>query len=453
MKGKRTITTTLTVVNLITILIVAILFFGMYGFVSYNMNKIDIAITYLHNYSDYTQESKTILHRDYKLKDSEDLKIISKQFLENYNKTKNLILEIIPTKEIEISLAAKPVLEIYSSYKGGVDEEVIANDLESSFLSFLKLSKNITEYKDDMLRFSLYMSLAILFFVLIGVFFILRSILMTITKPLDLLTKEAESLSLSDKHTKISLDNSFYEYEVLTGAFKVMSERMQVQNRIEKQESGTSKAGELAENLAHTINNPLAIIGTSAKIINRLSKKSDAKVIENESAEILNSVTRITDTTHQIKSLIFSSDKVEETEFKISNIISAINLLYFSRLFNNDISLKIEADEEAYIKGKETIVLQIISALIESTIDFLIDDKIDEVKIITLRVKPSLGGITEIEILDNGRKIEEKLIQSYFRDISLKKMNFYTSNELAKENGYALSFETKPHKKFTLTLL
>jgi C4-dicarboxylate-specific signal transduction histidine kinase len=417
------------------------------------MNKIDNAVTALHNFADQTQYSSAVYTKSFNEKDGSELEIFVEQINENYRENKGNIFELFPEKENEIKNAISPMQNILKSFKENKETADISEQLEESFLTFIIINKELLVHKKKMLDFSLYVSLGILLSLLIIIFFVMRKILLRITMPLEILTNEANSLSLSTKGSQITLNNSFYEYEVLTGTFQLMSERLLVQNKITSNESGANKAGELAENLAHTINNPLAIIGTSAKLIERMALKVSAENIIAEAKEIMANVTRITDTSHQIKTLIYSSDKVEYTKFQIRNIVSALNLLHFSRLFNNDIELIIEANEDEYISGKESIVLQVVSTLIQNTIDFLINDSDKSTnKNIVLKVKSNSANNTVIEILDNGSSIEQEVMLSYFKDASSQKMNFYAANELATKNDYALHFESKPEKKFILTL-
>ena len=248
------------------------------------------------------------------------------------------------------------MLNLNDNLQKSEDNNELLDRLEVAYINILKFSSKHQQIIDEFFLSRMKIFISVIVMLIILVLYFLNNKIREIIRPLREITKLSEKLSISNEEKGIddvSFSNQyeFKEYQVLATSLQEMHQRIHFENRMNSHESASSSISSFAENLAHSINNPLAIIATSVKIINKKAKKDKQEYIESESHEILNEITRITDITHQMKSLIHTKTKMEAENFKAYNIITSINLLFLNKLFEKQIKFIYDRKIELMIFG------------------------------------------------------------------------------------------------------
>jgi len=193
-----------------------------------------------------------------------------------------------------------------------------------------------------------------------------------------------------------------------------------------------SALGEMAGGIAHEINNPLTIILGWA---NRL--KSDAEKNNSTSEMVLNSATKIIDTSERIvkiiKGLKAISHEKDGDDFAEHNIVDIINetLSFCSERFkNNAIALEVvfKIPNDFKVKCQSVQLGQVLLNLLNNAYDVVTSLKTKWVKILV----ENQNGKLQIRVSDAGPLIEEGTRGKIFQP-------FFTTKEVGQGTGLGLS--------------
>ncbi len=294
----------------------------------------------------------------------------------------------------------------------------------------------------------------IFFFVNIIVSFLSYVVLRRLlSKPLRVLKKSAIGLLNGNLRTRID-ENLDYEFLVLAKAYNQMFDEIERRDKelrdynvnLEKlveqrtQETDLQKSlliqasrlatlGEFAGNVAHEINNPLAVIQGNAQIINKAIAENNIEKVEKSTSKIISMVERIGKIINGLRSFARDGSQDKMLPFEMSKLFEVINDLATRRLQSRDISLKFNCqDTDRFVYGREIQLSQVIMNLINNASDAI--ENLPE-RWIEISCK-NQDLFLYIFVTDSGFGIS--------KEIREKMMNpFFTTKEIGKGTGLGLS--------------
>lgn len=445
---KKSITKDLIKVNILSLTIILFTFITLEITSNITIQRYEKLTYFLHNFADIAQTKITELYK-YKYEKNKNLTLENLSNLNiNLLKLKNDLFtnykDLLSNKHKDY---LKKNLDVLMNLNINNDTNLI-NDTENAYISILILADKIENKKSKFYeRGTIFFSIVLLIIFLITIFILTRKI-KTLTLPLIQIRDNAKKLSISNESIFIETDYGHQEFSDLANTFKEMHQRVLYENRISSNKSATEFVSYLSENLAHTINNPLAVIATTVKIIKKKAIKNDDKFIISEMDAITNELERITETTHKMKRLIHTSSREESDFFDPSNISTNINLLFFNKFFEKNINFQVIIDFEGLIFAKENILNQIVMTLIDNAIKYNDNEKPE----IILRISKENENF-KISVSDNGTTIDDFVIYQHFLgESNTENFGLYTTRKLATENGYDFSYSSNPIKEFILMI-
>lgn len=208
------------------------------------------------------------------------------------------------------------------------------------------------------------------------------------------------------------------------------------------QASKLSSIGEMSGNIAHEINNPIAVIGGAANFIKKEieSENISFEKINKQVARIEQMVDRIAKI---IKSLRTFSRDAETIEFNLNDLAKVVDEsldLLKQKIKNSGVELKWNPDFDKYFSNSNYIQLgQIIINLTSNSIDAHTSHNSDNTKYLKFEVmRKENKNIIVIE--DNGPGIPSQLADRIFEP-------FFTTKQIGQGTGLGLSISMGIIKK------
>ncbi len=193
--------------------------------------------------------------------------------------------------------------------------------------------------------------------------------------------------------------------------------------------------GEMAGGIGHEINTPLQVIDSQLRQLKRgLSDLGSKEKTQFDKIE-----TTLSDIKKVVTNLRRLSRK-DSSEIKPINIPEAVDHLlsiFKKSLEDKDIELKksIEVDETAMALASEVSLVQILTNLINNSVDAIDEKAGSEKAFIELKLK-SLEDSLEIEVIDNGDGFDDKIKERIFDPL-------FTTKEVGKGTGLGLSLSQR----------
>lgn len=196
--------------------------------------------------------------------------------------------------------------------------------------------------------------------------------------------------------------------------------------------SRLASLGEMSAGIAHEINNPLAVIdGTTRLIARSLAAKIeiDPQKLDAYLTKITTMVTRITKIVNGLRAFSRDGSQEAETEFSIEKFFNNISDLCQANLVHKKIDIRFFIDDPSItLSGREIQLSQVLINMINNSADAV--ETLDE-KWITVECTSSEHQVV-ISVTDSGRGISA--------DIQAKMLQpFFTTKELGKGTGLGLS--------------
>lgn len=159
--------------------------------------------------------------------------------------------------------------------------------------------------------------------------------------------------------------------------------------------------GEFSANIAHEINNPLAIIILTLKRINRRGESSP--FLDGQFKKIHTQVDRIGSIIYAIKKLSKSSKDLNNKEISIISLFESLENVVKSKCELFDIKLEIVGiDDGASIWGKSIQMVQVLTNFVTNSIEAIKDSPERWIKI----CYKTDGNYLVIRVIDSGRGID-----------------------------------------------
>lgn len=194
--------------------------------------------------------------------------------------------------------------------------------------------------------------------------------------------------------------------------------------------SKMASLGEMASGIAHEINNPLAIIASSAHVIKRLLAKEQAE--KNELLELVNevvsSVNRASKIIRNLRDFSEKSGNEGHSVLSLNPILQDTIELCGEKIRVRGIDLKIEAVSEVQFLGSKVQLSQVVLNLIINAVDSIKDlDKR------WIRIESGkFGNKLHLRIIDSGNGISDKIAAKIFQP-------FFTTKDIGQGTGLGLS--------------
>lgn len=345
--------------NLISFGIIICIMGTMYLYSKEQYDRSIKTIAFAHGLGDYTLEMFTSLKQNINTNNPlhrNDFDVLKEQTEKEFKKIKLYI----NTKWKKNKIAKEVIVSIDSYLKviNSIDPDKISekelNEIENSFFQFINYSNYFTKYAEDLSEKLLWFNLSIMLFLILINYLVTRTLAKKVAVPLERLQELSKNFSLTKKEANILLDSDIEEIVSLEKNLVEMTSRIQEQNQeISKQKTNHIIAN-IAEGLAHTINNPLAIIELSSTVIKRKSEQLSKEQVQKQAQTIIDNVKIIGSTTKRMIQLITDVKQNELKTFKFEKCLVFIQTMVINKLLANNISLKTkESDTNISLKWVE----------------------------------------------------------------------------------------------------
>tara|TARA_Y100001935_G_scaffold250448_1_gene250604 strand:- start:3576 stop:4949 length:1374 start_codon:yes stop_codon:yes gene_type:complete len=221
--------------------------------------------------------------------------------------------------------------------------------------------------------------------------------------------------------TILSLIFTFLSLAFAFSIWKYFQKTMETERERESHSLRVTALGQLSGNIAHEINNPLAIIRGYVEIIedSLTTDPIDKDLIQSATERIQSTIHRIGIVISGLYNLVHDKDQSDFEVVKFENLLSEVDALSRERCDRAGIDLSFQLPKEALFKGNPVQMGQVLLNLISNSIEAVLSaDK----KWIQVKVK-SLGPNWELRISDSGPgisdEIKEKLEDPFFTVQSL----------------------------------
>ena len=263
------------------------------------------------------------------------------------------------------------------------------------------------------------------------------------TLALESLAKQAFHL-INLKKSKDELEDHFNELQKLTRFISHQQEQIVLNARM-------TSLGEMANGVAHEINNPLSVIDHTVEKISR-THKMDMKSME----IIQKSIRRITNIIHGLRNYGRDGDKDPKEIVDVKKALQNTLELYSSRAKEEGIVLILESNDHHQVEAIHTQVSQILMNLMQNSFHAVHGA---EKKWIALKSYQN-GADVVIEVTDSGPGIDKSLKDIIFDPFYTTKgsgegtgLGLSVSRKMAENNGGSLILDTtSTETKFVLRL-
>ncbi len=260
---------------------------------------------------------------------------------------------------------------------------------------------------------------------------------------------------------------SYDESRVLQACVRDISERKKIENALYTQReklmaaSKMSSLGEMAGGIAHEINNPLAIIiGKINQLQRRISNQeiNDFNQCNQDLAIIENTAKRISSIIKGLSSFSRNAENDQMDNVSVANLIQETLELSKERFRYLSIDLKsnFNCDENTYIFGRTSQLLQVLINLLNNSCDAIehLQKRWVEIDVSTT------DSICTISVTDSGPGIPphilEKLMTPFFTTKEVGKgtgLGLSISRNIIEEHGGKLYYDTmSSHTRFVIEL-
>lgn len=219
----------------------------------------------------------------------------------------------------------------------------------------------------------------------------------------------------------------------LEQAMQKKNKELEEQKVLAYQASKLASLGEVAAGIAHEINNPLAIIGSSAQIMeNMIAKDSvDKEKLKSLAANIKQTVQRASRIVQGMRNIARQSDNDKFERVKIADMLEDSTSLCIERFKSRGVELKVFAQEttlNTYIDVNRTTISQSFLNFLNNAFDAVVNNQERWVEIHLDIVKDNL----QLKIIDSGMGIDSDIQEKIFQP-------FFTTKEVGKGTGLGLS--------------
>jgi signal transduction histidine kinase len=298
----------------------------------------------------------------------------------------------------------------------------------------------------------LYLAIVVILFLVLGFYFFFNRF---INKPLQNFIEGFHNIEQGKLNTELAVKRDD-EFGVLAKNFNRMVANLEKSkaeieelhyNQLQRADKLVT-LGELAAEIAHEINNPIAIILSRVNYLQMLSSESEElKHYSEELDTIQNQITKVSSITGNI----LKYSKKLPKDYKIIDLTKAMEetlKILHPRIEKYKISLKKNYEEDShFIYGDITQIEQVFTNLINNAIDSMENGGSLEVSI-----SKSTENIL-VRICDSGQGIDEYLQEQIFSPFFTTKssekgtgLGLYIVRNICKNHDVKIEFKSKPNE-------
>ena len=327
------------------------------------------------------------------------------------------------------------------------DTESLVEISENIYIDSLNILEGLRAYKETVRFRILLVNFAFTCFFALIIIWLALTVSNEVHNSVKQVSTFVDEVSLEKIKHSVTKSSNFSDFTKLESSIYKMANRIVIENRNFQSRSVNNTIGNLSENFAHLINNPLSIIAASARIIER---KSSEKLAIEEAKQIEQSIERISKTTVNMKNLIRSSEKVKVAPFKVQNLCFSIELYYLNQFLENNIELLFEVNPKHTIYAIEFEISQCLFNLIDNSINQLKNSNLEK-KWIKLSSK-EIEDSTLIQLEDSGTEVSEEEIYNSMNNQVENRVGLFTVRQLISKNLGSIDFESKPNTCFKIKI-
>lgn len=298
---------------------------------------------------------------------------------------------------------------------------------KGNVIGVIQIAFSVSEARQEISRISLFLSVGLLFFTAFSVSLFLMLHMRRLSNELQ---KQVEDRTRELDSQRMALVNS----------------------------SRLASLGEMSAGIAHEINNPLAVIDGTLRLISRtLATDNDSAKIENYLAKISKMVIRITKIINGLRA--FSRDGSQEpvAEFYVERFLADLSDLCHSNLAHKRIDIQfILESRDTTLMAREVQLSQVMINMINNSADAI--ENLSE-----KWIKVECTGKDEnlvFAITDSGpgisSEIQKKMLQPFFTTKELGKgtgLGLSISIGIVESHGGTLTYcQGHPNTRFEITL-
>jgi C4-dicarboxylate-specific signal transduction histidine kinase len=187
--------------------------------------------------------------------------------------------------------------------------------------------------------------------------------------------------------------------------------------------------GEMVSSITHEINNPIGIIEGQLRQLEYFIEKNDVNKQNELISKMKRNTTRVIKIIKGLTLLSSVSEKEDITNINFSIFLNDFRAFNYVKRVDFDVSIVYPLlTEDVFVHAKETALAQILTNLINNSIDALENEKDIWIKLL---LEP-IDGKIKLRVLDSGKGIEDKYIGRLFDP-------FFTTKSFGKGSGIGLS--------------
>lgn len=195
--------------------------------------------------------------------------------------------------------------------------------------------------------------------------------------------------------------------------------------------------GEMTGEIAHQVNNPLTVISTSTKMLQKeLINTDNKKVLRLLNMLSVNSE-RISDLVRIMRTMTRDGQQDKPEITTIENILNDVIKISETRIKTSEVNFSYSVNKHFPIKVEVVLMQNVFLNLLNNALDFLTDEQhAFKNKFLKIELQVSKIGFVDVRIIDAGKGIPSKISKQIFQP-------FFTTKEVGKGTGLGLSFASK----------
>lgn len=253
-------------------------------------------------------------------------------------------------------------------------------------------------------------------------------------------------------------DDLFYYNSKLEQEVKERTEELESQRAKSFENSRLASLGQMSSNIAHEINNPLAIIVGKAHLIEKLSRAQpiDTSKIQLFSNEVIKTAHRISKTIAGMRALARDGSKDKLSLTSLHSIMLPVLETCSHRYKTLGITINAKIEENIQFECREVQMIQVLVNLLNNSIDSI--ERLNE-KWINIEAK-TCSGYVEIAVTDSGNHIpqdvQKKMMEPFFTTKAPNKgtgLGLSISKQIVNDHGGELQYDANSvHTRFIVLI-